>query len=167
MNFTDINDINNLNPNKSNLNLKYLRDKETRRNLQNKLPIKSISNLNDDMIDINKKYFQINSNNNKIYNIKRQYNTNYMNNNHNEKNFRNNYHSTKKLRSQSKPKEDYQIKFELLKKEINELYNKMQIANNFNDINLNNLPYQKELLNEDVPNSTHDFLNDDNSNNNE
>lgn len=167
MNYTDINDINNLNPNKSNLNLKYLRDKETRRNLQNKLPIKSISNLNDDMIDINKKYFQINSNNNKIYNIKRQYNTNYMSNNHNEKNFRNNYHSTKKLRSQSKPKEDYQIKFELLKKEINELYNKMQIANNFNDINLNNLTYQKELLNEDVPNSTHDFLNDDNSNNNE
>ena len=167
MNYTDINDINNLNPNKSNLNLKYLRDKETRRNLQNKLPIKSISNLNDDMIDINKKYFQINSNNNKIYNIKRQYNTNYMSNNHNEKNCRNNYHLTKKLRSQSKPKEDYQIKFELLKKEINELYNKMQIANNFNDINLNNLTYQKELLNEDVPNSTHDFLNDDNSNNNE
>lgn len=167
MNYTDINDINNLNPNKSNLNLKYLRDKETRRNLQNKLPMKSISNLNDDMIDINKKYFQINSNNNKIYNIKRQYNTNYMNNNHNEKNFRNNYHSTKKLRSQSKPKEDYQMKFELLKKEINVLYNKMQIANNFNDINLNNLTYQKELLNEDVPNSTHDFLNDDNSNNNE
>ena len=164
MNYTDINDINNLNPNKSNLNLKYLRDKETRRNLQNKLPIKSISNLNDDMIDINKKYFQINSNNNKIYNIKRQYNTNYMNNNHNEKNFRNNYHSTKKLRSQSKPKEDYQIKFELLKKEINELYNKMQIANNFNDINLNNLTYQKELLNNDVPNSTDNFLNDNNNN---
>ena len=90
-----------------------------------------------------------------------------MSNKYNGKNFRNNYHSTKKLRSQSKPKEDYQIKFELLKKEINELYNKMQIANNFNDINLNNLPYQKELLNEDVPNSTHDFLNDDNSNNNE
>ena len=90
-----------------------------------------------------------------------------MSNKYNGKNFRNNYHLTKKLRSQSKPKEDYQIKFELLKKEINELYNKMQIANNFNDINLNNLTYQKELLNEDVPNSTHDFLNDDNSNNNE
>ena len=163
LNYTDVNDINNLTPQMNNLNLKYLRDKETRRNYQNKLPVKSISNLNANMINLNKKYFEINqNNNNKIYNIKKQYNHNYMSHNQNERNFRTNFHSTKKMRYNQRSKEDYQRKFELLKKEINELYDKMQKVNYINDINLNNLTYQKELLKNDFPNSIDNFINDNN-----
>ena len=144
LNYTDVND-----------------NKETRRNYPNKLPVKSISNLNANMINLNKKYFPMNpNNNNKIYNIKKQYNNNYMSHNLNERNFRTNFHSTKKMRSNQRSKEDYQRKFELLKKEINELYDKMQKVNYINDINLNNLTYQKELLKNDFPNSIDNFLND-------
>ena len=164
MNYTDNNDINKYNISKLNKNNKG--EKEIILNYINKLPTKR---KNNNMPDKNNNCLQINSNNNKIYKNKRQqYHNNYSRNNQNEIFFKSNFNTNPNLQKNLNKKGNNGSKFELLKKEINELYNKMQMYNiiDDNDINLNNLTYQKEFMKNNFSKSTNNFFDENNIENN-
>ena len=140
-NYTDCYEKNNYNLQINNLRKKY--DKQNRHNKAIQLPIKNFSSI----YEKNSEYSFINPNKNNIYKKVRQFNIKQMTNNSNNKYLKAN--STRNLKETPEKKRDNKSKLELLKFEINKLYNKMQmnnIINSNNNIYKNNSGYQKKYV---------------------
>jgi hypothetical protein len=139
----------------------YINNKKTKQTPKNQLPIKSNSNINfDEMNNFmlfpsqNKKYH--NPIKQRLYNNQKE---NYIksNNYNSSPNLKNNlsdinYDKRKKLNNIAK--------LEILKQEINELYNKMQMTNNMNsNNNIKNNIYHKGMVKNNFSKTYENFMN--------
>ena len=152
INYTETNDIYSFNSNLTNLYVNSQRDKEINKNSKNQLPIKINSNINREIQN-----YQSKKNTNRIN--KTQYNNG---NNQNDKYIKSNFHSKQNLQNNSMKITNKRKKLELLKKEINELYNKMQMANFIEDnnkkINPKNLKHQRNNIKNNFSKSVNNFI---------
>jgi hypothetical protein len=131
------------NPNMNNLYLDYVNNKNIKRTSRNYLPIKAFTEVDmNNNNNINMIYSPINTyiRNNRLKKSRNNY-INYMRNISNEKYYRQYNNSPSNMENYREKKTNNKSMLELLKSEINELYNKMQI-NNISDIGDNNNNFQ-------------------------
>ena len=156
INYTQINDTYSLNPNLKNLYINTNRDKDIRQNYTNQLPIKTISNMN--FMDIQNNQFNKKT---KAINLKKNQFNNFRNN-QNNKYLKSNFQSTPNLQNNTMKIANRRKKLELLKKEINELYNKMQMINFIEDsnkeIHQKNINHQKDNMKNKFSKSANNFF---------
>ena len=145
-----------MNPNLKNLYINTNRDKDIRQNYTNQLPIKTISNKN--FMDIQNNQFNKKT---KAINLKKNQFNNFRNN-QNNKYLKSNFQSTPNLQNNTMKIANRRKKLELLKKEINELYNKMQMINFIEDsnkeIHQKNMKHQKDNMKNKFSKSANNFF---------